>query len=47
MIFDIEKQSVYQGGSGIACLPLVTYSYILDKMKKGKLKKLSLESLQN
>ena len=42
MIFDIESQPVYQGGSGIACLPLVTYSYILDKMKKGKLKKVLL-----
>ena len=39
MIFDLENQPVYQGGSGPACLPLVTYSYILDKMKKGKLRK--------
>ena len=38
MIFDLENQPVYQGGSGIACLPLVTYSFILDKMKSGKLK---------
>lgn len=42
MIFDLDKQPVYQGGSGIACLPLVTYSYILDRMKKGKLKKVLL-----
>ena len=42
MIFDIENQEVYQGGSGIACLPLVTYSYILEKMKSGKLKKVLL-----
>lgn len=42
MIFDLEKQDVYQGGSGIACLPLVTYSYILDLMKKKKLKKVLL-----
>ena len=42
MIFDLNKQPVYKGGSGIACLPLVTYSYILDKMKKGKLKKVLL-----
>jgi len=42
MIFDLNNQPVYSGGSGIACLPLVTYSYILDKMKKGKLKKVLL-----
>lgn len=42
MIFDTKNQPVYTGGSGIACLPLVTYSYILDKMKKGKLKKVLL-----
>ena len=39
MIYDINKQDVYAGGSGPACIPLVTYSYIFDKMKKGKLKK--------
>jgi len=42
MIFDIDKQSVYKGGSGVACLPLVTYTYVLDKMKKGKLNKVLL-----
>ncbi|MDO4963556.1 MAG: stage V sporulation protein AD [bacterium] len=42
MIFDIDKQPVYQGGSGISCLPLVSYSYIFDKMKNGKLNKVLL-----
>ena len=42
MIFDIDKQPVYQGGSGPACLPLVTYTHIMDKMKKGKLNKVLL-----
>ncbi len=42
MIFDINKQPVYSGGSGPACLPLVTYTYIFDKMKKGKLNKVLL-----
>lgn len=42
MIFDIENEPVYAGGSGPACLPLVTYSYIFDEMKKGKLKKVLL-----
>ncbi len=42
MIFDINKQPVYQGGSGPACLPLVTFSHIFDKMKQGKLNKVLL-----
>lgn len=42
IIFDTEKQSVYMGGSGVACLPLVTYTYILNKMKEGKLNKVLL-----
>ena len=37
MIFDTDKQPVYMGGSGPACLPLVTYTHIIDKMKKGNL----------
>lgn len=42
MIFDINNQPVYAGGSGPACLPLVAYSYVIDEMKKGKLKKVLL-----
>ncbi len=42
MIFDIDKTPVYQGGSGPACLPLVTYTHVFDKMKKGKLNKVLL-----
>ena len=42
MIYDLEKQDVYAGGSGPACLPLVTYSYILNKMKKKEIKKVLL-----
>ena len=42
MIFDLDNQPVYQGGSGVACLPLVVYSYIIDKMKTGKLNKVLL-----
>ena len=42
MIFNINKQPVYMGGSGVACLPLVTYTHIIDKMKKGKLNKVLL-----
>ncbi|MBQ9071894.1 MAG: stage V sporulation protein AD [Bacilli bacterium] len=42
MIFDLDNQPVYKGGSGVACLPLVTYTHIIDKMKKGKLNKVLL-----
>ena len=42
IIFDIKKQKVYQGGSGVACLPLVSYSYIIRKMLEGKYKKVLL-----
>ena len=42
MIYDIKKQPVYAGGSGPACMPLVTYSYIFNLMKKKKIKKVLL-----
>ena len=42
MIFDINNQKVYQGGSGVACLPLVSYSYIFKEMLEGKYKKVLL-----
>ena len=42
MIFDIDNQPVYAGGSGPACLPLVAYSYVIDKMKKGELNRVLL-----
>ena len=42
MIFNINEEPVYSGGSGPACLPLVAYSYIMDLMKKGKLKRVLL-----
>ena len=42
MIFDVNNQKVYQGGSGVACLPLVSYSYILKNMLEGKYKKVLL-----
>lgn len=34
-----EEQPVYAGGSGPACLPLVSYSYIFNKMKNGEYKR--------
>lgn len=42
MIYDLEKQPVYSGGSGPACAPLVTYSYIVKLMKHKKLKRVLL-----
>ncbi len=42
MLYDREKQPVYAGASGPACAPLVTYSYIFDKMYKKELKRVLL-----
>lgn len=42
MLYDRDTQPVNAGGSGPATAPLVTYSYIFDQMKKGKLKKVLL-----
>ena len=42
MIYDINNQPVNAGGSGPACLPLVAYSYIFDRMKNEKLMKVLL-----
>ena len=42
MIYDLEKQPVYAGGSGPACAPLVTYGYIFSKMKNKSIKRVLL-----
>lgn len=42
MIYDLDHQPVFAGGSGPACMPLVAFSYILDRMKKGELKRVLL-----
>lgn len=39
MLYDREDQPVYAGASGPACLPLVTYGYIFNKMLKGEYKR--------
>lgn len=39
MIFDLEKQDVHSGGSGCGCSATVVCSYIFDKIKIGKLRK--------
>lgn len=43
IIYDRERQTqVKAGGSGPACLPLVTYTDIINKMKTGKMNKVLL-----
>ncbi|MEG2322201.1 MAG: stage V sporulation protein AD [Bacilli bacterium] len=42
LIYDLKKQPVYAGASGPACAPLVTYSYIFNKMAKKELKRVLL-----
>ncbi|EFM12698.1 stage V sporulation protein AD [Paenibacillus curdlanolyticus YK9] len=40
MIFDINKQKVQAGGSGCGCSAVVTYGHLLNKLKKGELKRI-------
>lgn len=42
LIYDMDNQNVFAGGSGPSCLPLVAYGLILDKMHKKELKKVLL-----
>ena len=42
MIYDLESQHVYAGGSGPACLPLVFNSYIYPKMITGEISRVLL-----
>lgn len=40
MIYDYEEQSVQAGGSGCGCSAVVTYGHLLNRMKKGELKRI-------
>ena len=42
IIYDLKDEEVKAGGSGISCLPLVTYSHIIPNMLEGKLKRVLL-----
>ena len=42
MIYDLNEQPVYAGGSGPACAPLVTYGYIFKRMQKKQLNRVLL-----
>lgn len=39
MIYDLENQEVHSGGSGCACMGVVLNSYVMDLLKKGKVKR--------
>ncbi len=42
MIYNLKEQPVYAGGSGPACAPLITYTYIFNEMYGKELKKVLL-----
>ena len=44
MLYNLNDQPVYAGGSGPVCCPLVSYSLILDRMKRGELNKVLIMS---
>ncbi len=39
MIYDLDNQQVFAGGSGCACCGVVSYGYIFKEMLEGRLKK--------
>ena len=39
MLYDLNNQPVFAGGSGPVCSALVTFGYIIEEMRKGKYKK--------
>ena len=41
MLYDASLK-VYCGGSGCACLPLVSYGYIFNQLSEGKINKVLL-----
>ena len=42
MLYDLEKQEVFAGGSGCGCISLVALGYIIDCIKNGSLNKVLL-----
>jgi len=40
LIYDMENQPVFSGGSGCACSAVVTYGHFLKRMRKGELKRI-------
>lgn len=42
MLYDLEKQEVFAGGSGCGCISLVGLSYIVESLRNGSLNKVLL-----
>lgn len=42
MLYDIEKQEVFAGGSGCGCISLVGLSYVIDSLRNGTFRKVLL-----
>lgn len=42
MLYDLERQDVFAGGSGCGCISLVALSYIIESLKNGSLNKVLL-----
>jgi stage V sporulation protein AD len=40
MIYDLEKQPVQAGGSGCGCSAVVTYGHLLNRLRKGELRRI-------
>ncbi len=40
LVFDMENQDVHAGGSGCGCSAITLCSVLLDKLSKGKLKRI-------
>ena len=40
LVYDLMKQDVHSGGSGCGCSAITLCGYLLDKLSKGKLKKI-------
>ncbi|MNP24976.1 Stage V sporulation protein AD [compost metagenome] len=40
MIYDYETQMVQSGASGCGCSAVVTYGHLLNRMRKGELKRI-------
>ncbi|RXZ77217.1 stage V sporulation protein AD [Paenibacillaceae bacterium] len=39
MVYDVDKQKVQAGGSGCGCSAVVTYGHLLNRLRKGELRR--------
>ena len=42
MLYDLKNQEVFSGGSGSACVALVTFGFLKNRLETGKLKRILL-----